>query len=374
MRKRILFIIPSLEIGGGAEKVASSLTFELSKIYDVFIITFYKCKNHYKYTGLCFSLNQTIFSGKKFLRPLFLYKYIKKITPDLIISFMDHTNIISIIFKILFKIKIPLILTIHANPKEQYKGNLHYLNYAIKFFYRLKAVNKIVTVSKDIQIIMQKFYGINKKKIMTIYNGIELEKIRVLSQEKVLEYQDLFYNENLIKFITVGRLIELKGHKFLINAFSKVKCEIKNSKLIIIGEGPLKNNLKKQISTKNLNEDIILLGLRKNPFKFMKKSTVFVLSSLKEALPTVLLEALACGLPIISTNCRTGPKEILDKGKYGLLANIKDEEDLAKKMIFLAKNTKLLNYYSKKSYERANAFDIYKIKNVWLNLLKDFLN
>ena len=382
MKKRILFLIDSLKIGGGIERVISSLTNSLSEKYNIFLLTFNDFKQLYPFKGKYYSLKENlgfyqnilnIFKIYTAIRPIRIFKVIKSISPDIIISNMYYTDIFIILTKFLFRIKIPLIIAIHTNLKMKFEKKKRYFNFLIRILYSSKLVNKIIIVSKAIQSILEKDYKIKRNKLKTIYNGIEIEKIRELKNDKILEYKEIFNDDNIIKFITVGRLIELKGHKYLIEAFSKVKNEIVNSKLFIIGDGPLRNELKMLIKKKALQNDIILLGLKRNIFKYLAKSDIFVLSSKYEGLPTVLLEALACGLPIISTNCNTGPKEILENGRYGFLVNVMDSEDLADKMIFLAKNDDRMKKYSKLSLIRSEFFAIEKFINEWINIIEKII-
>lgn len=381
MKKKILIIVPNLKIGGGQERAASLLTKGLSKKYKVFIITYNNYKNHYSIKGEHFSLNEKLRRYGKIpiipniIRPFRIFKLILFLKPDIILSIGDFSNIFIIITKLLFRINITLIIAIHVNPKMQYyKNRASYLNYLIKILYRLKTVNKIITVSKEIQYILSNDYKIQVSKLKTIYNGIETDEIKKKKVKKILEHNEIFDNKSVMKFITIGRLSEEKGHKYLIDAFSKVKKEIENSKLILIGSGPLKHILEMQIKRKALEEDIILLGLKKNPYKYLGKSDIFVFSSKNEGFPTVLLESLACGLPIISTDCKTGPKEILNNGRFGFLVKVMDVDDLAEKMIYLAKNPNLIKIFSKKSIERAKFFDVEKMISEWINLIELYIN
>jgi len=381
MKKNILFIIEGLKSGGGAERVVASLTTKLSTKYNVYILTIKDFKDKYPYGGKYYSFQDDISSFSKVIRFLRLYnikyliktyKTINSISPDIIISVLFYTNLLTIVTKILFRIKIPLLIPIHFNPKLAYKTKFGLPNFLMKLFYRPNFIDKIITVSKETEYIFEKNYGFNRNKLKTIYNGVDLNKIERLKEEKISEYEDIFNNEKILKFIIVGRLFDVKGHKYLIEAFSKVKIEIPNSKLIIIGDGPLREYLENLTREKNLENDILFLGYRQNPFKYIAKSDIFTLSSKYEGLPMVLIEALACGIPIISTNCKTGPKEVLDNGRYGILVKVMDSEDLADKMISLAKNKENLKIYSKKSLERAKFFDISKFFNEWISLLEEF--
>ena len=384
MKRKLLLIIYSLKRGGGAQKVTSDLLMSLSKTYEIYILTFQHFVDHYPIIGNYYPLQDYSESSikildflkffKVFRRIIKIYKLIQKESPDLIISVMDYTNIYTIFTKFLFRLKIPLIISVHTNPTFTYSQNMRYINFLIKFAYSSKHVNRVVTVSKEIQKILEDNYKIKKNKLQTIYNGIELEKIQKMKNFKIKSHEDLFLDKEIIKFINVSRLVELKGHRYLIEAFSNVKKEIPSSKLFIIGDGPLKNQLNRLIRKKSLIDDVLFLGFKKNPYKFVNKSDVFVLSSKHEALPTVLLEALACGIPIISTNCETGPNEILNYGKYGILANVMDSEDLANKMIYLAKDKDLLHNYSKLSIERSKFFDIKRMAKKWNNLIELLAN
>jgi glycosyltransferase involved in cell wall biosynthesis len=346
MKKKILIIIPSLEIGGGAERSASILSKKLSETYHISILTFYDFKKSYSYEGEFNSLKLDSKFCKKCFIIFYIYKKIKLISPDLIISFIDHTNLLLIITKMLFLLKIPLIISVRTNVKERYKKQNKIQNFLIKILYKLRAVNKIVTLSNGVKEILIKNYYINKKKIITIYNGINSKEVKSKIKEELnLGIIEIFQNPKIIKFITMGRLIELKGHKSLITAFSKVKKHLPNSRLFIIGDGPLKEEYQSLINDLNLKDHIILLGLVKNPYKYLANSDIFVFSSLFEGFGMAILEAIACGLPVISTDCETGPREILNNGEYGMLVRVDDSDDLAEKMITLAKNEELLSYY-----------------------------
>lgn len=380
--RNLLIITDDLIIGGGAQRFTSLIATSLSVKFNVSILTFYEYKNRYSFKGNYYSLKENLgFFAKvinslrinEIIRPFRIYKRIKRTSPDIIISITDFTNVFTIITKLIFRIKIPLIISMRNNPLLKYKDANKILNFLIKILYPLTIVNKVVTVSKWIQIILERQYGIKENKLQTIYNGIEIEKINENQNEDIEEFKEIFNHFNFFKFINIGRLTYAKGQKYLIEAFYKAKKEIKNSILIIIGEGPLRYELKKLIKKKSLEKDIFLLGLQKNPYKYLAKSDVFVLSSLYEGFPNVILEALACGLPVISTNCESGPYEILNNNRYGFLAKIMDSEDLAKKMVLLAKNKDLMTKYSKLSLERVKNFKQEKILKEWINLIENLL-
>ena len=381
MKKKILFIIDDMRIGGGAQRAVSLISKIISDKYEISILTFLNFKDHYSFIGAYYSLKENMGFLNKLLssakinaltRFFKIYKIVMKISPDIIISIRDFPNVITILTKIIFNIKIPLLISVRNNPNMAYKkyGLLYFLT---NLLYKTNFVDKIITVSKEINFILVKEKKINTSKLKTIYNGIDITRINNLKDKEVKEYIDLFNNQNIVKFINIGRLKEQKGHRYLIEAFSKVNEKITDSKLIILGDGQLKGNLKTLIAQKNLTNDILLLGRKKNVYKYLNKSDIFVFSSIYEGFPNALLEALACGLPVISTNCSTGPLEIIKKNKYGLLVIPKDSNDLAEKMILLATNNEKRLHFSKLAFNRAKIFNIQNVYRNWIDVIEDLI-
>ena len=400
---KIQFLINSLT-SGGAEKVAITLFNELSKSdkYKIFFFTlekdkFYDLNRKIKYKNLSNLNLKTNKLLKILLVPFLFLKYLiktKKTNPDVLVSFLEISNFINILTaKILKK---PVIISERINPKLMFDnstlyGKVH--NFLIKFLY--PKADKIIIVSKEIEEILIKHYNIPKEKIKTIYNPHYINKYQQLSNESEEKYKNIF-KESFV-FINIGRLTEQKGQWFLIRAFRKVVDKYPKAKLIILGDGELKNKLQNLINKLNLQNNVYLLGLQKNPFKFLKHSDCFVLSSLWEGLPNTLIEALSLNLPVISTDCKTGPREILcpeldinDKisypyyGKYGILTKplpremifksldekplIEEEKMLADLMIKMIEDEKLREKYSN-GVERARDFDVEKIIKEWEKII-----
>lgn len=364
--------------GGGVERVTSLLSKSLSDNYDISILTLNHFKNRYKFTGNYYTLQNNRIRQSRINKLFRLYwitnlvkirKLLTILKPDLIISFTTYVNILAIFAKFILRFKTPLFISEHCNPVMQYKDKSRFYHFLIRIFYTSNYINKFITISNDLQSIIARIYKVKMKKMINIYNPINLTKIKLMAKERIEDYHEIFNDENIVKFISIGRLSEEKGYEHLINAFSKVKSELIQTKLFIIGEGPLRKRLKYMINAKGLQEEIILLGLKKNPFQYLNKADIFVLSSNFEALPMVLIEALACEKPIISTNCETGPNEILDNGENGILVDIKNSEELADKMIFLANNQDICNKFSKIAIKRVKFFDIQHIKKIWIELI-----
>lgn len=372
MKKKVLIITSSLTFSRGAPKVAAALTMSLSSKYNVSTLTFHHSDKLYPFKGTYFSINEKSRFSHLINRLIKLYYAIKFISPDIIITFMSRTSFWIIPLKYIFNLNIPLIIDVTTNPNLHYKKRI-YGKFLVRYLFPLKKANAVVPVSKELKEIFNKDYKIPNSKIIPIYNSIDVEKIQKKAQEKVDDFEEVFNDKNIMKFITVGRLSGEKGHRYLIEAYSKVIKEIPNSRLFIIGEGPLRRQLEELITVKELKNYVILLGSVKNPYNYISRANVFVLPSLHEGLPYVLLEALACKTPIISTDCKTGPKEILENGEYGLLVNTADSNDLANKMIQLANDKTAREVFSKKSAQQVKIFDNKNFTDNWVKLIECYL-
>ena len=218
-----------------------------------------------------------------------------------------------------------------------------------------KKINRIICVSNDAKSSMIKLYPNLYKKIEVIYNPIDKEEII----EKSKEYKKIF-NDKKLNIISIGRLIDAKGYDILLQAHNLLIKKGLNYKLYILGEGKERKKLEKYIEKNNLENYTQLLGFKENPYPYLKEADIFVSSSRYEGYPLVLCEAICLEKPIIATNC-TGPKEILENGKYGLIAEVENIEDLAEKMEELILNKELRNSYSVLVKKKAETFNISRI-------------
>ncbi len=354
-RKKITFFIPSLR-GGGAERVFVNLANEFANNgFDVDLVLVQK---EGPYLGEVDKKIKIIdLKSKRVLFALIpLIFYLRKNKPSHILSTLTHANIIAIIAK-----KISLVNSKIIIRQEIYFSSIpsNKLKLIASFVYRKSDV--VVALSKDMADNLIKNININKNQLVVINNPI-IEKI-----EK--EFSDVishpfFRNKEGKIILSIGRLSEQKDFRNLILSFSQIREE-SNAKLIILGEGDERINLNKLIKELNLEEYIDMPGFINNPYKYMANSDLFVLSSKYEGFPNVLIESLACGIPIISTDCPSGPREILDDGKYGKLVPVGDVDALAKAIGESLKESVNI----KELKERSRDFDIKKIFNEYLKLL-----
>ena len=266
--------------------------------------------------------------------------------PDYFIAHLI-TSLPLIIF-ILFKLETKLILRISGEPK---------LNIFRKFLWKLAAKKIFLVTCPSIETVekLKNLKIFDPKIIKVLYDPII--KINEINKKKNYIIEKEYQNQNF--FLMIGRLTKQKNFQFVINSFSKF---FKKKKLIllILGDGEQKKYLQNLIYSNGMSERIKLLGFRENVFKYLSKADCFILPSLYENPGHVLVEAAACGCPIISSNCPTGPAEILDYGKNGFLFNVNDEIDFKEKieMFFnqsnLEKNKKI--FLSKKNINKFTMF------------------
>ena len=202
--------------------------------------------------------------------------------------------------------------------------------------------------------------------VNVIYNPAADEKIIDLSQEFTDDYS--FKNYTIVN---IGRLTKQKDHLTLLKAFKlvikKTKCN-----LLIIGEVSEKENIENYIRNNDLENYVKLLGYKSNPWKYLSKSNLFVLSSIWEGFGNVIVESMLLGIPVISTRCKSGPAEILENGKYGKLYDIYDYTKLSE-LILSEISSKELRNNSDIAKKRSEDFSIDKITESYIKSFDELL-
>lgn len=205
---------------------------------------------------------------------------------------------------------------------------------------RLKKYDKIVTICNAMKESTEKLYPFLKEKIIRIYNPFNFERIIENSKEKVDENLKEYYEKDFI--VSVMRLTEnSKDFDTLISGFKLAKEKGVKEKLYILGEGSDREKIEEKIKKEGMENEIILLGNVKNPYPWIKKAKILVHSSRFEGLPTVLLEGLILDKIVISSDCPTGPKEILENGEIGYLYNIGDYKKLSELIVENLENSNI---------------------------------
>lgn len=360
-KSKIVLFMPSIDKGGAEKNFFILANFLAQKFKKITIITSSKSSKK-KFTKNVEFLSPNFFFWEKFGRKiktlisvLILIKFFFKEKNILVLSF--QSNIFAILISKIFKTRI--ITRSNSFPDYWTKSNLK--KYLFKKIYPLaehNIVNSLHT-KKD-------FLRHYKIKSTCIYNPLDIQKIKKLSKEKVPK----IFKKNKLKIINTGRLSEEKDHM----TFLKALCLLKNQisyEAVIMGRGKLKYIIEKFIRENDLKKNIKLIGYKSNPYPYIKQSDFVILTSLHEGLPNVLLEALVLKKFVISSNCVSGPKEILSNGKGGALFKVRDYKELKRLIVFYNKNLKIRNKKIKFALKNIYRFDYKKNLNLYSSLIKD---
>ncbi len=321
----VFFFIANLKVGG-AERVMIELANEFAR--KGYPTTFVMCEA----TGSFLpdlSPDVKIVDLKQpntwFALPAFL-RAVNKYRPKAVISALELNNLISIIARPFSGVHYKTIISLHnaLSLQARTKLRLAILRVVLHFFYPL--ADTIVAVSKGLEDDAVEYLRIKRRRFAVIYNPVIIHKLERMAAEP----NDLTLYGNPEKPVVLGvsRLGILKNFPLLIEAFELVRAK-RNCQLVIVGEGDQRPKLERQIAASPYKDDILLYGISDNPYSHMKRADVFVLSSDMEGLPSVLIEAMATGVPVISTDCPHGPREILDDGKYGFLIPMREPQIMA---------------------------------------------
>lgn len=355
-KKKIIFVIPSL-VGGGAERVLVNLIKSLNpEMYDLSLVLFEK-KGVYiedipNYVKIIDFKKRSKYSFLKLI--ICLISIIEKQKPDIVISFLRYVNVIAVLAKLLSRTKFKLILTVHIFLSETVLRMRYKKFWALIYRKLFMCSDYIIVPSQGVKTDLIEKFSSDQSGIRVINHPFNIDEIRELSNERISEIDSESY------ILAAGRLTKQKGFDLLINAY-KLICEDIKENLIIIGEGEEEEKLKQLISEYALESRVILLGYQKNPFKYMKNAKVFVLSSLWESFALVIVEAMACGVPVISTDCPSGPGEIITNKLNGILVLTQDEKELSKAILRLLNNDELRHKLADEGQKRSEDYRIDKI-------------
>lgn len=398
--KKVLFIISMLQ-GGGAERTMSNIVTRFPDDWDIDILINDKSLIQYPYKGRILSLALPEFGEKKpvlyFLeeiikRTIYLRKVKRENNYKACISFLPSSNISNVLSGNKY---CKTIISIHSNQAG--KGIFE----KIGIFFLARVVyahaDKLICVSEEITLGLVKYLKLPEEKVLTIVNGYDSrwlrERMKIPPEIKKMEIEP---DQGQKIVVTVGRMVEPKGQWHLVRAFSEVVKTEKNAKLLIIGDGLLKEYLEDLANEYGLGGKVIFVGYSDNPFWYNSLADIFVLPSLHEGYPNALVEAVCCGMPCIATDVHSGAREILAPGldtmgerikdiseeEYGVLIPVcsgkmyraqdplePGEEKMAEAILMLLRDERKRRYYSGKSMERSKDLDINTIINKWMDVI-----
>lgn len=334
--KRTALVLASLR-GGGAERVMLEIANGLSKKGELIDLVLFSAEGDFL-NLINPRINVIDLRVTRVSLGIFaLAQYVRKAQPKTIISVLPHVSIVTLFVAKLFSRDSYRIVSEHNTLSKSVENSTTMLGSNLHLFMRWTYpwADQIVCVSSGVALDLARTLRLSQESIMVINNPVVSDTL--FRQAAKRPDHDWYRNRSAPVILAAGRLVPAKDFSTLIRAFARVRKTL-DARLIILGEGVERKPLTNLIDTLDLHPYVSLEGFVSNPFAFMASSDLFVLSSRWEGLPTVLIEALACGTPVVSTDCPSGPAEILENGKWGWLTPVGDFEQLAKAILSCIQN------------------------------------
>lgn len=331
----IAMLIPSLE-GGGAERVFVQLANGLSSQAGKVDLIVAQADGHYR-KFVSGAVNLIDFGKPSLLTAIFsLRRYLIDKKPDIVLSTLTDANVV-ILFAKMFLQSPPAVVIRETIDMSEYLGRVTWPKVKILSVFKIRlfsvlarllypTADAVVSLSKGVANDLEKRFGNLKRSVRVIYNpGPSQQELSIGGHPS---NQFLKSKENGFVFVALGRLHDQKDYPTLIRAFAKIRKKLR-SNLWILGEGEERARLEALILELGMENDVFMPGFIKDPYPYLKAADVFVMSSKYEGGPSSLLQAMACGCKIVSTNAPSGPAEFLENGRQGRLVSVGDVDAFA---------------------------------------------
>lgn len=360
---RIALFLPSLK-AGGAEKAMVQLANHFSAIghpVDVLLVKKEGEFLNYLYPGVSI----VDFQSRRTLTSLIpLVSYLRRRRPAGLVASMVHCNVVALLARSISGVRTRVLIR-QENTMSQAAGNANTLRgrwipWIAKIVY--PKADAIIAVSNGVADDLSESFGIGRELIKSVHSPCSIVEVVESSRQEV-DHAWLRPDAPPL-IVSLGRLQPQKDYGTLLKAFQLLRSE-REAKLLIMGKGSERDKLKQLIGRLGISDDVCLPGFVTNPFAYIARADVFVLSSRWEGLGLVLVEAMACGTTIVSTDCPNGPREVLDSGRYGILVPMGDPKAISEG-ISRALDSPFPAELLKK---RANEFSVDIISREYLNML-----
>jgi glycosyltransferase involved in cell wall biosynthesis len=335
-QKRVAIFIPDMR-GGGAQRVAMNLCRGISERGHLVDLVLAEATGPYL-AEIPESVHLVDLRARRILLSLpALVRYLREEKPAALLSFLHYANIVALWARRLARCPKRVVVTEHNTLSSSVENAL---GLALRLMPQLTRLfypwaDAVVAVSQGVADDLAQRTGISRKRIQVIYNPVVTPQLREKARTRA--EHPWFRDANQPVIVAVGRLTAQKDFSTLIRAFACVR-RTRAVRLLILGEGEERPQLEALVKQLCLDQDVSLPGFVPNPYPYMAQASLFILSSRWEGLPTVLVEALYCGTPIVSTDCPSGPREILRGGQYGRLVPVADVASLARAIEIILDN------------------------------------
>ena len=321
----VAFFVPTM-CGGGAERVIRNLAVDYhSRGFEVDLVLVHRTGPYLD--GLPAGIRVVDLGGHRILASLpSLVAYLRRSRPDTLLATITEANLVALWATALARVSTRVVIRIANTPSKSLARMTGFSGVVVPHLltYWYPKADHIVTVSAGVEEDLRETFGIDGRLVTPIPNPKRISHIQELAS-RPLAAAWLRTSEPIV--LGVGRLVEQKDYPTLIRAFARLRAD-RPARLVIVGEGPERPVLESLVRSLGLDEHVWLPGFVENPFAYMAAAAVLALSSKWEGAPNVLVEAMACGTPVVATDCPSGPAEILADGAYGTLVPVGDVEGL----------------------------------------------
>lgn len=360
VRPDIAVVIGSMRIGGAERATLNLINGLVKKGLKVELVMLYQTGDFLK--SIDRQINIVNLNKRKASQGFSAFKdYLKKHDPEILFVVQNHIQLMALLAVSFSSWKGKIVL----NEQSTFSKNLNGIKGIVQIIlsrFLFQRADKITCVSEGVANDLKKRMPSLNPKIVVIPNAIITDNFYKLKDENV---NHPFFSSGCPVIISAGRFIKSKNFDLLIKAFAILSID-QQAKLIILGDGEQRHHLKHLVRDLNLKDDVDFPGFVPEPCMYISKSDLFVLSSNYEGLPGVIIEALACGCKVVSTDCENGPSEILMDGKFGRLTPVGNADELAVAM------RKALSSKQEKQMliDRANDFHVDRIVSKYVELFK----
>ncbi|SCP96233.1 glycosyltransferase [Anaerobium acetethylicum] len=361
MKNRNIAFVMHRFTGGGAERITITLANELSK--RGYKITFLVKENNGDFnSSLSHDINVIELGTSKYIFFKNLASQLRNYTEVFLVSL--GMSFFTLLAKFFSNAKCRLFIVIHnttSSEKIDHKKAKFFILRHLDYL-----VEKTIVVSNEARLDYIDSIGVKDEKTVTIYNPVVSRELK----EKMSVPLNLDEYKGLPIIVAAGRLTKQKNYELMLKTFKEV-LKKKDAYLLILGQGELENALHNLSDQLNITDRVVFKGFEQNPYKYFYNADCFWMTSLWEGLPTVMIEAMACGCVPVSTNCKSGPKEILEDGKYGILTSFEEDEISESIIGFLSGR---FRFEKDEIIERSEVFNLENAVSKYVDLMEDYSN